>query len=312
MVSILTVFWVGPKLISHKIAMKEAAILNSSSQALAPPETNLQPLHKQVRKRPSTIRPREELKAQKKAKLSDSAGSTPLKNLEMVDDAAIAWSIRSLECIEASAQNAIGEAKNANNHCSEIQQLHNQSNLSVRDQTFVTKDLYTKPLPADEVLIAFREKYADEIRALKFQRNYQIFKEAHQQIEMMLLGMAEARIIALEILSRLERTEMVLLSCATTLIGQDFSALADRLKSRDWTKEEKDDFSCKFTISIPGVWYSRDILDRWEVLAEVGYRGKVTVRRANIHRSQVLIDEIHLRRSGETPKARANPSPGRQ
>jgi len=50
------------------------------------------------------------------------------------------------------------------------------------------------------------------------------------------------------------------------------------LKSRDWTEREKDDFSCKFTSSIPGAWY---VKDRWEVLAKV------------------LIDEIHLRRSGK-------------
>lgn len=48
-----------------------------------------------------------------------------------------------------------------------------------------------------------------------FLKNYQIFDEAHWQMEKMLLGMANAPGIALEIMSRLERAKMVLLLCAT-------------------------------------------------------------------------------------------------
>jgi hypothetical protein len=129
--------------------------------------------------------------------------------------------------------------------------------------------LYSKPLSADEFLIAFREQYADKIEALTVQRFCQIFKEARQQIEMMLLGMADAPVIALEILSGLERTQMVLLSCATIITGQDSYALANSLKSRDWTEDEKADFSRKFTSCVPGAWDRRDILDRWEELVKV-------------------------------------------
>jgi hypothetical protein len=86
---------------------------------------------------------------------------------------------------------------------------------------------------------------------LRSKKNYQIFKEARQQMETILQGTANAPVIALEILSSLGRTQMVLLSCTTVLTGQDLCARANYLKSREWTEKEKAYFSYKFTSFVP-------------------------------------------------------------
>jgi hypothetical protein len=127
----------------------------------------------------------------------------------------------------------------------------------------------SKPFSADEYLVAFREQYAIEIWAIKVQRNYQVFRQARQQMEMMLLGIPRIPVNTLEILSNLEHTQMVLLSSATTVTGQDFSTLANCLKTRDWTKDEKDRFCSKFTSFMPGPWDESDILNSWEKLVKV-------------------------------------------
>jgi hypothetical protein len=134
------------------------------------------------------------------------------------------------------------------------------------------KDLFSKPLSIDEFLIGFRKQYAIEIWALKVQRNYQIFKDALQQIGIMLLGTADASIIAIEIPSGLERTQMALLSCGTEVTKRSFPALANCSKSREWTEEEQADFSRKFTCSVPGLWGRKDILDSWDKLVKVRHR----------------------------------------
>ena len=166
-------------------------------------------------------------------------------------------------------QNAVGEAMNAN-----------------RDRTPAKKDLYPKPFSAYEFLIAFREQHAIEIWAFKVQTNYQIFKEALQQLRMMLLGIVDAPIIALEILSGLERTQMVLLSCVTEVTKHDFSALSNCSESKDW-KDKQADFSRKFTRSGAGSWARKDILDSWDQLLKVGER-KATLLSANTHGSRSL------------------------
>lgn len=147
---------------------------------------------------------------------------------------------------------------------------------NVKDEAFVKKDLCSELLSADEFLVAFREQHADEIWDLTVQNNYQIFKEARQQLEKMLSGMTDALIIALEILSDLDRTQIALLSSTTVLAGHGFSALADWPKSEDWKDEEKTAFCHKFTRFVPGIWYVGGILDRWEELFKV------------------LIDDIHM------------------
>jgi len=76
-------------------------------------------------------------------------------------------------------------------------------------------------------------KFCNKIQALKVQRNLQIIHEAHQHLKKMLLGEADARFIASEILTSLNCTQMVLLSCATVAGHQDSFALAHCRKSRD-------------------------------------------------------------------------------
>ena len=141
-----------------------------------------------------------------------------------------------------------------------------QTNLRGGAHHFVTKDP-TNPLSVG-ALSPFRESYWDKIRTLNVQRNHQIIHEARQQLEKM-LGESDARFIALGILSSLNRTQMVLLSCATVTGGQDFFALANCRKSRVWRDEERTCFCLKFTSFVPGRWYMEDILDVWEEFFKV-------------------------------------------
>jgi hypothetical protein len=98
--------------------------------------------------------------------------------------------------------------------------------------------------------IAFREENSDEIRALYIKKNCQIFKEACQQIERMLLWVADAPVVALEILSGLTRTQIVLLSCATIVAGQCFLNMNSSVNSRDWTDEEIRAAPCLKRVSV--------------------------------------------------------------
>jgi hypothetical protein len=116
--------------------------------------------------------------------------------------------------------------------------------------------------------IAFREEKADEIRALYIKKHCQIFKEACQQVERMLLLVADAPAIALEILSGLTRTQIVLLSCATVVAGQCFLNVIG-MDSKDWTDEERARFTSKFTTYVEGPWNQEMILNEWEELAKV-------------------------------------------
>lgn len=134
----------------------------------------------------------------------------------------------------------------------------------------------SKLLSADEILIAFREQYADEIWALKAKINYKIFKEAHLQISIMLQGMVDGPVIALEILSGLERTQMILLSCAIKNVRGCIFTLADYLNPRAWTEQQEAHFCSKFTKSVTGPWYRRDVLDKWEELVKVSERKSET------------------------------------
>jgi hypothetical protein len=141
-------------------------------------------------------------------------------------------------------------SKNPSQNFSEIQEPCTQSSVGIRDKPFVEKGLLSNSLSADN----FRQVQCTNARALKALRNYEVFKEARQQMEMMLLGIVDAPVTALEILSSLEYTQTFLLSCATTVPGRDFFALANRLKSRDWTAEEQDEFALKFSTFVPGSW----------------------------------------------------------
>lgn len=113
----------------------------------------------------------------------------------------------------------------------ETQQPPTQSNLRGEAHHFAAKDPL-KPISIGS-LSPFREQYWNKIQALKVQRNLQIIHEAHQHLKKMLLGEADARFIASEILTSLNCTQMVLLSCATVAGHQDSFALAHCRKSRD-------------------------------------------------------------------------------
>ncbi|KUJ09873.1 uncharacterized protein LY89DRAFT_787587 [Mollisia scopiformis] len=117
--------------------------------------------------------------------------------------------------------------------------------------------------------IAFREENADEIRALCIKKNCQIFKDACQQIERMLLGAADTSAVALEILSGLTRTQIVLVSCATVVEVQCFHSVTRSADLRDWTEEEREAFVRKFTSFVDGYWDQERILNDWEELVKV-------------------------------------------
>jgi hypothetical protein len=116
---------------------------------------------------------------------------------------------------------------------------------------------------------AFREENADEIRALCIKKNCQIFKEACQQMERMLIRVADAQAVALEIISGLTRTQMALLSCATIVAGQCFHDVVNGVDSREWTDEERAAFTRKFTSFVAGRWDEESILNDWDKLAKV-------------------------------------------
>ena len=66
----------------------------------------------------------------------------------------------------------------------------------------------------------------------ELQANYRILDEATQQLEKMLSGIGDTKIIAAKILSRLDFVEITLLSC-TIVVKEPF---LDRQKSENWTK----------------------------------------------------------------------------
>jgi hypothetical protein len=123
---------------------------------------------------------------------------------------------------------------------------------SVKPTTSSAKDSL-KILSADEILAAFN-KETDEIRALRVQEISQLLREAYQQLEKMLTGVADAPIITLEILSTLNRTQIALLSSTIVLTGYNSSALVDWPNSEDWKDEKKSAFYHKFTRLVPGSW----------------------------------------------------------
>jgi hypothetical protein len=87
----------------------------------------------------------------------------------------------------------------------------------------------------------------------------------------MLLRVADAPAVALEIISGLKRTQIVLLSCASKVAGQCFLDVASGVYSREWTNEERAAFSCKFTRCVAGSWERGCILNDWDELAKVSY-----------------------------------------
>ena len=85
--------------------------------------------------------------------------------------------------------------------------------------------------------------------------NYRILNEATRQLERMLSGLDNTKIVASMIMSRLDHVEKTLLSC-TTVIGRCF---LNRQTSELWTKKEKVAFCHKFHVSTIS-WSLEDIL----------------------------------------------------
>ncbi|PVH70643.1 hypothetical protein DL98DRAFT_577764 [Cadophora sp. DSE1049] len=101
-------------------------------------------------------------------------------------------------------------------------------------------------------------------------KNDQVLVEATQQLEKILSGVGDIRIIASKILSRLSSEEMVLLSCTTTIDREDFSTLSDWQRPGYWfDKKEEEAFCRKFDYIMSEVWDPRDIFDKWEAFYKV-------------------------------------------
>jgi hypothetical protein len=115
-----------------------------------------------------------------------------------------------------------------------------------------------------------------------------------------LLEIADAPVTTPQILSDLEHTQMVLLLSATTVTRQDFS------KPEDWSREEKDKFTSKFTSFMPGAWHDTN---SWKKLLKVSWREKLALCRANMHRSQNLTRKLRkLTKPVKPPTNESDPS----
>lgn len=117
--------------------------------------------------------------------------------------------------------------------------------------------------------ITFRKENADEIRALYIKKNCQIFKEACQQMERILVKVADTPAIALEILSSLTYTQMALLLCTTIIAGQYFHNIVNSVDSREWTDKKRATFTRKFTSFVAGQQDKERVLNDWNKLAKV-------------------------------------------
>ena len=255
-------------LILHRIAMAKSNL----SQMPAPPDMDLQQPQSQLRSQTFIIGLRGKFKSLYNWVLRLDIRSSMSEDLEAFGGVTIVCSIESSPHIQVDdppdSQVKLTSVK-ALEDLRFQQQTQNSRGPGKIDNTMhslAEKDVHSKSFSADQFLIDFREQYATEIWSLKAQESYQVFEEALQLMENMLLGKADALIIALEILSGLERTQIVLLSCAANLSSDDFCALACRGRKY----KVHDDFSCKFTSFVPGSWSWREIQDSWEKLAKVG------------------------------------------
>ncbi len=90
-------------------------------------------------------------------------------------------------------------------------------------------------------------------------------------MERMLLWVVDALAVALEILSGLTRTQIVLLSCATVVEHCFLNVIAgtDGMDWSDWEEDEQTAFVCKFSNHVSGIWDQERILKDWEELAKV-------------------------------------------
>jgi hypothetical protein len=99
---------------------------------------------------------------------------------------------------------------------------------------------------------------------------------ARQEMERVLNGTADAAVTAQRILSELERTHHILISCTTIFNEQDGEWTEKGLAHamfRNWTEKEREKFCCKFSEYAPGSWTMKDILQEWRGFLKVSLKG---------------------------------------
>lgn len=150
------------------------------------------------------------------------------------------------------------------------QNVLSRQNLSLgADSTNSTKSSGTQQLrkqwSLDEETSIIEKSLVPYRQRCELQANYRILDEATQQLEKMLSGIGDTKIIAAKILSRLDFVEITLLSC-TIVVKEPF---LDRQKSENWTKGEKRAFRRKYNHAVRLSWTLDDILGEWEQLLKL-------------------------------------------
>ncbi|CZS92544.1 uncharacterized protein RAG0_03154 [Rhynchosporium agropyri] len=100
----------------------------------------------------------------------------------------------------------------------------------------------------------------DQQRRCELLGNERILDDATWQLEEMLSGMSNTKVIASQILSRLDFAKITLLAC-TIVVGQ--------CSSEYWSKRKQKAFRRKFNDAVNLSWSLDDVLGAWEQLLEV-------------------------------------------
>jgi len=101
-------------------------------------------------------------------------------------------------------------------------------------------------------------------------RTLEVEYYAQQQMEQILSRAADASTIVKDILSKLKPIHRVLISC--TIIFNVYSAPLDHAMFGEWTEEEKEAFSFKFSNYQNGRWTIEGILREWYKLVQVSLK----------------------------------------
>lgn len=134
------------------------------------------------------------------------------------------------------------------------------------------------------------------IEKIQINREIDMITGARQQMERVLNGTRDASDTAIRILSQLERTDRILISCTTIFDGEGYpTSYAHEMfgeptegKSNDlstplahaifgrWTAVEEQRFGCRFSLFVPGTWtMPNDILPEWHRLVRVSSNGDI-------------------------------------
>ncbi|KAL5313012.1 hypothetical protein ACEPPN_019438 [Leptodophora sp. 'Broadleaf-Isolate-01'] len=154
-------------------------------------------------------------------------------------------------------------------------------NFAGADSTNSTKSSGTQQLrkrwSLDEETSIIEKSLVPHRRRCELQANYRILDEATQQLEKMLSGMGNTKIIASQILSRLDFMKITLLAC-TIVVEQPFS---EPRTSETWSKEEQNAFRRKFNDAVYLSWCLDDVLGEWEQLLKLINAPTVSVSQSN-------------------------------